>query len=212
MSLVPESSSFSVEIGCTWELIARLATVRSLLLSSTSCSFIIISTQSSWCTSTPRLCTQTHSAHPASSSPSSFDCLSTTWLFVLTRLRLSMACTTMSTQSWRLLGCLNSALPAAKFQAIPHPAFCPSTTLVCMEFLHERFDAFQGAHHPPVVRAAGDRYSGHFHDDFRQSRASSLFQLSQSWGSVLESFHSSSGQLWCFRQLHLAASLSGQST
>ena len=146
--------------------------------------------------------------YPASSSPSSFDWLSTSWLFVLTSLRLPMACATMSTPSWRLLGSLNSALPAAKFQAKPHPAFCPSTTLVCMEFLHERLDAFQGTHHPPVVRASGDKYSHHLHDDFQQSPASRLFQLPQSRGSFLECFHSSSGQPWCFRQLHPAASLS----
>ena len=114
---------------------------------------------------------------PASSSPSSFDWLSTSWLFVLTSLRPSMACATMSTPSWRLLGSLHSAHPAAKFQAKPHPAFCPSTTLVCMVFLHERLDDFQGTHHPPVVRASGDKYSHHLHDDFQQSPASRLFQL-----------------------------------
>ena len=206
LSLLRRSSSLAVAIKPDSSLIAMPAKVRSLLLFQPllllhhhldTIILVYFNTQASH--------SNAYRPYPTSSSPSSFDSLSTSWLFVLTSLRLSMACTTMSTPSWRLLGSLNSALPAAKFQAFPHPAFCPSTTLVCMEFLHERLDAFEGTHHPPVVRAAGDRYSHHLHDDFRQSPASSLFQLPQRRGSFLECFHSSSGQPWCFRQLHPAA-------
>ena len=59
---------------------------------------------------------------------------------------------TVSTPSWCLICSLNSASLAAKFQTVPHPAFCASTRLCERGIFHVRFNATQGTHFLCVVR------------------------------------------------------------
>ena len=131
---------------------------------------------------------------------SSFDCTSTFWVSVLTSLRPSMTRTTVSTPPWCLICSLNSALPAAKFQAFPPSAFCESTTLLCERRISFKSVSMlvQGTHLLPVVRVAGHRVSQRRHDDFHEPPGPSTFQLLQSCVMFLECFHFSAGQTCCF--------------
>ena len=104
---------------------------------------------------------------------------------------------------------LNAALPAAKFQTIPHLAFCASTTLVWA------WNSFTGASMPhkelTFIALSASLVTGFINDFTTISNSLPLQTLSNSsrvGGCLfLESFHSSAGQPWHFQQLHAAASI-----